>query len=206
LKVPAKVLYFDIETAMMKVYAYGLKVNGGYISKDMISQNSFVINWAAAWIDQEYKISGSILSDVVTPNEAKKQNDKRICTSLLKLLDEADYIIGHNSDQFDVKTVNWRFLLHGMNLPAPAKKIDTIKLARKYFRSPSNALEFLSVQLGGDHKHGLERSEWIEIVEKGTPSLLAKADKYCRGDVREGVSVFRKFATAIEANGAKLYK
>lgn len=205
LDIPPRVLYADIETALMKVYAYDLFVPGKRINKDMIAQSGFVICWSAAWLNGENKPK-RILSDVLTTNEAKHQNDKRIASSIWALLDEADYVCWHNGDAFDAKVLGWRFLLHGLNFPAEYKKVDTYKLAGKYIRPPSRGLEYLSMQLGGKPKRGLDRAEWIDIVETGNPKLLLKADRYCRGDVKEGAGVLRKFAEAIEANGKRLYR
>ena len=206
LRIAPKVLYLDIETAMMKVYAYDLFVPSKRISKDMIAENSFVICWSAAWLDAENKPK-RIMSDVCTTAEAKKHNDKRIVERIYTLIDEADVIIGHNSDGFDLKILNWRFLLAGLPFPADwKKKVDTYKLSVRYTRPPSRGLEYLSVALGGKPKQGLTRDEWIAIVETGDAKLLAKADKYCRGDVKEGVKVFREYANAIEVNGKRLYR
>ena len=205
LRIPPKVLYLDIETALMKVYAYDLFVPGKRIHKDMIAQLGFVVCWSAAWLSGDNK-PRRIISDVLTPAEAKTQNDKRIASSIWALMDETDYVCGHNSDSFDLKVLNWRFMLHGMNFPAEYKKLDTFKLAGRHTRPASKGLEFISVSLGGNPKKGLDRAEWIDIVETGNEKLLRKADRYCRGDVKEGVEVFRKYAAAIEANGKRLYR
>ena len=205
LQIPAKVVYIDIETAMMKVYAYDLYVPSKRIAKDMIAQNSFVICWSAAWLDENHEIK-RMVSRKLEPNEARKQNDKRIVSEIHEILDSADVIVGHNSNNFDLKVLNWRFLLHGLPFPDEnKKKIDTYRLSGKT-RPPSRGLEPLSVALGGNPKKGLDRAEWIEIVEKGTPKLLAKANRYCRGDVREGVGLFQHYAAAIEASGKRLYR
>jgi len=200
-----KVLYIDIETALMKVYIYDLFVPGKRINKDLILQNSFVINWAAAWLDEEWQIKGRILSEVLTPREAVKQNDARILETLFYMMDEADYICGHNSNNFDLKKLKWRFLKHGWGYPHETKKLDSFKMSGET-KPASRGLEHLSVEFGGKRKMGLDIFEWIEIVEKGTPKLLRKADKYCRGDVREGVGVLRTYAKAIEQSGKRLIK
>jgi len=189
----------------MKVYIYDLFVPGKRINKDLILQNSFVINWAAAWLDEEWKIKGRILSEVLTPKEAVKQNDARILETLFYMMDEADYICGHNSNNFDLKKLKWRFLKHGWGYPHEAKKLDSYRMSGDT-KPASRGLEHLSVEFGGKRKMGLDIFEWIEIVEKGTPKLLRKADKYCRGDVREGVGVLRTYAKALEQSGRKLIK
>ena len=39
-------------------------------------------------------------------NNKDKMNDFEICKELWKLLDEADVVIGHNGDAFDIKKTN----------------------------------------------------------------------------------------------------
>ena len=103
LEIPPKILYIDIETALMSADIYDLHVRSGYLSRDFITRHSYVINWAAAWLNQEYKIIGKIMSGVCTNNEAKTQNDRRIVGDIWDLMEEADYIGGHNSNNFDIK-------------------------------------------------------------------------------------------------------
>ena len=203
LRIPPKVLYLDIETALMKVYVYDLYVPNKRINKDMIAQNSFVVTWSAAWLNADNTIRTQ-MSGTVTPAEAKKQDDKRIIQEIHSLLDECDYAVGHNSNSFDLKILNWRFLLYGLPFPE-YKKIDTFRLSGQT-RPPSRGLEPLSIALGGNPKKGLDRAEWIEIVETGNEKLLKKARRYCRGDVVEGVRLFSHYAAAIEANGKRLYR
>lgn len=208
LKIPPKVLYIDIELAMMKVYVYDLYIPAKRIQKEMMDRHTrkFIICWAAAWLDGNHKIKGKIISDVITQREAKQQNDKRICKSIWKLIEQADVIVGHNSDSFDLKVLQWRFLKHELGFTHGYKTNDTFKMAGKFTKPESRGLEYLSLELGGRKKNGLERDEWIEIIETGNPVKLVKADGYCRGDVREGVKVYKHYADAIEAGGGVLYR
>lgn len=201
-----KILYIDIETALMKVYIYDLFVPGKRINKDMIIKNSYVINWAAAWLDRDYQIKGKIMSECLTTKEAVKQDDKRILEPLFYMLDETDYVCGHNSNNFDIKKLKWRFLKHGWGFPHEAKKLDSFTMSGRHTKPASRGLEHLSVEFGGKRKKGLDLQEWQEIVELGTPKLLRKADRYCRGDVKEGVLVLRTYAKAIEQSGRVLIK
>lgn len=206
LRIPPKILYVDIEYALMSVYLYDLYVPNKRLSPSFIVQHSYIINWAAAWIGPGNKVTGKIMSGVVTQREARQQSDKRIVSDIWSLMDEADYICGHNSDAFDLKILNWRFMVHGLGFPAKYRKLDTFKMAGKYTRPPSRGLESLSLILGGDHKHGLRQGEWMEIVRTGNPKLLAKSDRYCRGDVKNGVIVLKRFVDAIEASGVQVYR
>ena len=185
----------------MKVYVYDLYVPNKRINKEMIAQNSFIVTWSAAWLNADNTIRRQ-MSGTVTPQEARKQDDRRIVKDIHALLDECDYAVGHNSNSFDLKVLNWRFILNGLPFPE-YKQIDTFRLAGKHTRPPSRGLEPLSLALGGEAKKGLDRAEWIEIVETGNEKLLAKARRYCRGDVVEGVKLFSHYAAAI---GKPLYR
>ena len=209
LKIPPKILYLDIETALMSVDLYDLKVYSKYISYKFITQHSYVINWAAAWLDTEYNIIGRIKSGVCTADEAKRRDDKRILRPLWEMMDISDYISGHNSDNFDIKKLNWRFMANKMGLPYKSKRLDTYKMIGKHTKPPSKGLEFQSVTLGGSRKKSLSLEEWQAIVNVNTDEsvrtkLLKKANVYCRGDVNEGVLVLREYASAIEHSGDEL--
>lgn len=76
-----------------------------------------------------------------------KRNDKAICQKLWELFDEADIIIAHNGDGFDVPKVKTRLLIHGFPPPSPSKTIDTLKICRT-FGFLSNKLDDVCQTLG----------------------------------------------------------
>lgn len=200
LKILPRVLYLDIERSLMKFWGYERRVRSGYISKDCIASEAFIICWAACWIGES-----KIKSACVTQKEALQKNDKRILQILWDLIDQSDYVTGHKIDTYDMKKLNNRFLVYEMGTPF-GKSIDTLKLARKHFPFDSNALDYISVSLGGKDKKDIDLDDWIHIVETGDPATLSKAEKYCRGDVRIGINVFNKFKKQIESRGAVLLK
>ena len=200
LDLPPRVLYLDIERSLMSFWGYERKVISGYISKECIRSEAFIICWAACWIGET-----KIQSSCVTQNEALKNNDKRILQELWDLIDQSDYVTGHNVDKFDIKKLNNRFLIYEMGTPF-GKSIDTLKLARKHFPFDSNALAYISKVLGGKPKKEINLNDWIRIVETGDPAALQKSERYCRGDVRMGINVFNKFKKQIESRGTLLYK
>lgn len=208
LKTPPKILYLDIETALMRVSIYDLySKRNQSISKDAIERHRFVINWAAAWVDpQTYKIKGGIISGVTKQSEVKREDDRRILKPLFSLMDEADYWCGHNSQNFDIKILKYRFFEHGWGYPAEAKQVDTFKLSGRG-KPESRGLDYLLQRRGyAGKKHELTPEEWREIVRYGTPKLLDKADKYCRQDVRGGVDLLREYTKAEEQSGRIIFR
>ncbi len=76
------------------------------------------------------------------------KNDRELVKKLWELMDEADVVVAHNGISFDIKKSNARFLYHGLKAPAPFKTVDTLLVARKYFKLTSNRLNDVCQHLG----------------------------------------------------------
>lgn len=203
--VKPNIVYFDIEYSPGESYYYSRKVPGGYIPTQFLKREPFVICWAACIVN-DAKEKQTIISECVTGKEARAWNDSRIMKALWGILDSADYIVGHNVDGFDLKKVGGRFIMLGMDLPYEARTIDTLKLSRKYFPFESNGLDYIAVRLGGRPKLHIEFSDWRRVIETGDEKTLSKVERYCRGDVREGVGIFQHMRRVIESSGRRLVK
>lgn len=136
----AKVLFFDIETAPMNAWVWGLWDQN--IGLNMLKDQWYMLTWAAKWQGEEdiYYDSNHLHGD--------HKDDGPIIRSLHALLDEADIVVGHNGNRFDIKKSNARFIQHGMAPPSPYRKIDTLLEARKNFAFTSNKLDELGKVLG----------------------------------------------------------
>ena len=131
-----KILVFDIETSFMENYTWGTFKQD--IAINQIKNDWNMICWSAKWL-----FSDEVIHDRLTGKESRRKDDKRITKSLWKLLDEADIVIAHNGDAFDIKKANARFLYHDLELPSPYRSIDTLKIARRNFKITSNKLDYL---------------------------------------------------------------
>ena len=152
---PPKILIFDIETAPIKAFVYGIwqqNVNLKYIEKDW-----FVFSFAAKWLD-----SDEIFYHDVS-KEKNVENEKKVCKKIHKLLNEADIIVGHNSDKFDLKKLNTRFIKHNLSPIAKKQTIDTLKIARRYFSFTSNKLDFIAKFLGIEGKYKSKKFDQSEL-------------------------------------------
>ena len=139
-----KILLFDIETAPMTHFNWGRWDQN--VFQDQVIEESYMLTWAAKWLDSDTVISDANWN---YPKYKKdKRCDKAICKSLWKILNEADIIIGHNGDKFDKAVSYTRFLFHGLTPPHPSKSVDTLKIAKRSFRFPSNKLADLAIYLG----------------------------------------------------------
>lgn len=144
-----KVLVWDIETAPTLSYHWGRwKVN---IGQPNVVQEGYLLTWAAKWLGSDVIMSDSVHLHN-TRDELGKPNDYEVCKSIWELLDEADVIVAHNGDRFDLPTVYARLAYHGFAPPHPSKCIDTLKIAKKNFRFPSNRLDALAEYLRVPHQ------------------------------------------------------
>lgn len=173
----AKILIFDLETAPMLAYVWGLWNQNISPTSGQLVNNWFMLTWSAKWLFED-----KVYSAKLTSKEAKKQDDSRIVEKLWKMIDEADIIIAHNCLKFDEKRMNTRFILNGLTPPSPYQVIDTLVHARKRFDMPSNKLDYLADQLGVGRKIKTDFSLW-ENCYKGEEDALNEMSIYNDQDV-----------------------
>lgn len=122
----------------------------------------------------------------ITYVENREEDDTEIVLDLIKVLDEADIVIAHNAERFDLPTINMRAVVNGVSPPSPYKVVDTLKSARRHFRFDKNSLEYIADTLGctGKLKHknfpGFEL--WLECL-RGNPLAWEEMQTYNVQDV-----------------------
>ena len=137
-----KILIFDIENSPNLSYVWGRYEQNVIADEREWNMLSFAYRWLG-----DRKVKAFSLPDF--PGYKKdRNNDTALIMELWNLLDEADIVIGHNVDRFDVRKTNARFLSAGLTPPSPYKTVDTYKLAKKYFFLNSNKLTDLATYLG----------------------------------------------------------
>lgn len=174
-KSPAKVLIFDIETSPLVGYLWSKWQNG--IQDDDIIEDWSILCFSAKWLFEESKISFK-----QTKQELKTKDDSRIVKELWKLLDEADIVIAHNGQKFDIKKANAKFIENRLNLPSSYQVIDTLLHARKKFAFTSNKLDYLGEKLGVGRKLDTPKGMWRAVMQ-GDYKMLEKMSEYCDQDV-----------------------
>ena len=75
-------------------------------------------------------------------------NDFFLVKDLRDLFDEADVLIAHNGDRFDIRKAQARMIRYNMKPPSRYQTIDTLKAARKHFQFDSSRLDALGQYLG----------------------------------------------------------
>lgn len=170
-----RILLFDIETAPNVVYTWGVWEQNAI---DII-EDGYILCFSAKWLDDKKVISRGLINFKGTEENKRKALIKEIWD----LFDEADIIIAHNGDQFDIKKVQTQFLLYGMKSPSPFKTIDTKKVAKRYFRFDSNKLDSLGRELGIGQKLDTGGFETWKGCMVGDKKAYRKMMKYNVMDV-----------------------
>lgn len=187
-------LYLDIEVGKARVYTFDLHVRSEYIQHTNIDKERYIICWSAGWIGER----GKIMSACVSPSAARKYSDAKILPPLLKLMEQADIISGHNVDRYDIPMINARMVINGMTPVFGYKTMDSLKMARKDYRFMSNTLDALAPMFGFRPKQAMSDKDWLAIADHGDEKTLVKMERYNKGDVRNGMGVLESL---LKLNG-----
>jgi len=169
------ILLIDIETCPSEGYFWGIWNQN--IAIDQIRRDWTMLCWSAKWLFDD-----KVMSDQLTPNEAIERDDARITKSIWLLIDKADVIIAHNGRRFDLRKLNQRFLIHGLNPPMPYQVVDTLEVAKKVFGFTSNKLDFINRLLGIRRKIHTDFELWLNCMD-GDQVALDEMAEYNRNDV-----------------------
>ena len=174
-----KILLFDIEVAPNLAAVWGLyEQNAVWVANEW-----YMLSFSAKWLDKK-SIIAYALPDFKKRYLKDPESDALLMQELWNLLDEADIVIGHNGDRFDIKKANARFISHGMKPPSPYKTIDTLKVARRHFKFNSNKLNDLGKYLGVGQKVETGGYRLWKGCMDGDLTSWKKMVKYNKQDVK----------------------
>lgn len=168
-----KILIFDIETSPNIAATWGTwEQNVIWIEKEW-QMLTFAYKWYG---ERNVKVKA-------IPDYGTSKSDKQLVKDLWNLFDEADVIVAHNGDKFDIRKANARFLLHGLPPPSPYRTIDTLKIARSRFALNSNRLNDIAEALGIGMKESTGGAQLWRDCMAGKPEAWKCMKKYNRHDV-----------------------
>ena len=177
-----KRLFYDIETSynIVKSWRIGFNIN---LNMEDIIQERAIITIAYKWEGEED----------VTVLSWNKGCDKKIIEDFVKVMSEADELVGHNVDRYDTKFIMARALKHNISVLPKYQSTDTLKLAKKHFMLNSNKLDYIAQYLGIGHKtkhRGL--SMWDDIILRNDSKALEEMIEYNVQDVFLTEQVYHK--------------
>jgi len=168
----SKILLFDLETSPNIAYSW----HGKY-EVDIIEfiEEKYIMSVAYKWLGEKTTHCFNL--------GQYRFNHRKFIDELHKLFNQADVIIAHNGDQFDIKMSNREFIKYGFLPPSPYKQVDTLKIARSKFKFNSNSLNDLAEYLGLGRKEDTGGFPLWKSCMRNEPSGWKIMTKYNKHDV-----------------------
>jgi len=191
-----KILLLDIETAPIQSYHWRLwKEN---INIDQVQVDWSILSFSAKWLGEPMR--KAVYYD--TFEEKDIRDDSRVLQRLWELLDEADIVVAHNGQRFDLRKIRARMFTQMMQPFSPVRVIDTLYEAKKLFGFSSNKLAWLGSLIGvPKYKHGKFPGFelWVEFLKRN-PAARKEMRKYNLIDVQVLEQVYLRLRPWIEVH------
>ena len=175
-----RILFVDIETAPHETWIFNQWAK--FIPHDAVTSDWYILSYAWSW-GRDGEVSVDHLGNYSDWDEGEFDKDEPLLMGLWQLMDEADIVVAHNGNRFDIPKINTRFLAHKMPPPSPYQSVDTLAVFKKKFKMRSNALLQIAKDLGLTLKlesGGMPR--WIAAV-KGSSEAMQQIADYNIGDI-----------------------
>lgn len=179
-------LYFDLETSpnIALTWRVGYKIN---LDHDNILKERAIICIAYKWENGPVKC---LTWD-------KEQNDRAALAAFVEEANQADEIIAHNGDRFDLPWLRTRCLYHDIPMMPSYKSVDTLQWARRKFYFNSNRLDYLGKFMGFGGKIKTEFGLWKRILLDNDEKAMKLMVKYAKRDVQMLQDVHKKLADYV---------
>lgn len=191
---PIKRLFFDVETSWytIQLNVFQLKNYIKYFDPKTIIKDKKIICICYKW-QYEDTIHRLVWNE--------RQDDKKIVKEFIKIIGEADEIVAHNGDRFDMKELRTRAIKNNHLMFPTYRTFDTLKKARKYFNFASNKLDYLGdfLEVGRKLDHEGMRL-WQRVIEEKDKDALKTMVDYCEQDVILLEDVFHVLSPFIDHN------
>lgn len=187
------ILTLDIETAPLKVYAWGLWDQNTGVNQ--IDTEWSILAVCAKFLHQK---------DVLYKDcRGEPLNDLELLAYVHKLLNAADIVVTQNGLGFDIKKLNARFVAEGFPPYSPVRHIDTKLVAKKHFGFTSNRLEWMGKHIAGEKKSEHKKFPGFELWSECLKDNLAawkEMEKYNKQDVLSTEKLYLKMRPWIEGH------
>lgn len=176
-----RVLVYDIETSynIVKSWRVGYQLN---INPSDILHERAIICISYKWLgsDEVYNLKWDA-----------NQCDKFMLEQFIEVMNEADLLVAHNGDRFDLKWIKTRALKHGLKMMINYPQFDTLKVAKKKFLFNSNKLDYITQFLGFEGKIKTNMKLWDDIILRRDPQAMKDMITYCDEDVRQLEKIYK---------------
>lgn len=179
-----KILFFDVETkpVLAWIWGCGSKIRIGH-EQIKAGEKFDIICICYKWHNK---------AGVTELHWDKNQDSAKMLEQFANVLEQADVVVAHNGDKFDIKQINTQRLLHNQEPLSWPTSEDTLKQLRKFFAFPSYKLDYVAKLLTGSGKDQMAFQDWIDIVENKSEAALSKMIRYCKRDVIKLEDIFSR--------------
>lgn len=198
-----KILVYDLETAPITSYTWGLFDQT--IGLNQIKDDWYILAWAAKWLNEP--ASKTIYRD--SRNSKNIQDDKKLVQELSELINLADGVITQNGEKFDIKKLSARAVINKLPPIKSCNSTDILKEGRKVFKFTSHKLEYVSEKLNTKYKK-LKHEEypgfelWKAILA-GDKHAWKVMEKYTVHDVLATEESYNKIQGWIKTQNLSVY-
>lgn len=171
-------LVLDIETAPLLAYTFDLHDQN--IGINQIVDSGGMLSFAAQWVgERSIQFAG-----------AWERGERDLVRKAGALLDEADVVIGWNSQRFDVRWIQSQLARFGRKRVSPYANVDLMRSAKRAWKLPSYKLDYVAQFLGVGRKVRTGGFELWRDVLAGDKAAQVHMRTYNIGDVRITKAVY----------------
>jgi len=180
-----KVLTLDIETSPHLCYSF--QVWNTNIAPIQIVEPTRMLSFAAKWEHENRVMFESEFdftqAEEFAPRVAWEERHHHMVEKAWELLNNADVVVGYNSDKFDLRHLNREFRLAGLGLPSPFASVDLYKVIKADEEWLSHKLAYVTERYrltGKMTNDGF--ALWRGCLE-GDPKMWRQMRRYNKRDV-----------------------
>lgn len=180
-------LFWDIETSPNVVYSWRIGFNINLSHENILSERK-VICIGFKWEGER---------NVRVLRWDRNHDDKQMLREFLEVANEADELVAHYGNGFDLPWFRTRCIIHGFE-PIPLyKTVDTKAISSKHFYFNSNKLDYLGHILGYGRKNETDFQLWIDVLND-KPGALDYMCRYCGRDITLLERVWKRFSCYVK--------
>lgn len=172
-----RIAVLDIETSASKVYCFG-RFDQNITQNAVAEEGGKILVACWKWLGDT-----EVQRLYMTPTEIANQDDSSIVAILYDLYEKADAIVMHNGKKFDHRMVQTRGVYHGYGKLPTIKVIDTLEMAKKVLRLPSNKLDSIGAYFGLGRKEVTTGIDLWKRVQENEEGAMKEMVSYCIQDV-----------------------
>ena len=175
-----RILCLDIENFPCETWSWGLGEQ--YITLDFLKRDWSICAWAAHWVGTPDN------QTIYMDNRGRKDvfDDKRLVKEVIKLMNQADIVIGQNVKKFDIRKIASRADFHKLPPFSSPKITDILTEERAVFGHTSHKLAYKTERNEKykklDHKEYPGFELWKACMRDETKAWKAM-ETYCKYDV-----------------------